>query len=241
MRYLFLIFICVQLFCGAHDIKTVDDKSGNKIFVSLGSTPKVISYMKEAGVYSSFPFNLLLVTDGNGLVTAIQEDLQYLFDKEALFQDMNFLGITHRVVNIRYNFDFRHDWHEIDHNFEEYLPGIKERYEKQIEKFKNLKNYPGKVFFVRAAFPGDYVNPNYFLPKMSEESNVITHQHAAILKDALEHQFPNLDFFLVIINNNEDGYPAITDIDRVLEFKISKHQPLEDSVRLLRSLKSDEN
>ena len=208
------------------------------LFVSLGSTCQVTSYFRQAGITGSFPFDKLLTPDGNGLVSLLRNDFAGFLDQRSLHQDKQFISINYRVINKRYNIDFRYDWHDLDDSFEEDLPKIQEKYQKRIDNFRQLANYTGKVYFVRSAYPTGYpLNPNFYLPKLTNDSDIIFSSQAKKLKEVLCQKFPNLDFELIILNFAELRSPNITGLDKVIEYKIKGSQATQDFLQLYENLK----
>lgn len=213
-------------------------ESCEPLFVSLGSTSMLTANFRFAGIKSSFPFDKLLVTDGSGLISLLKDDFAFFLDKRYLHQDLDFISINYRVLNTRYNLEFRYDWDDLDDNFEEYLPQIQKKYQKLIDKFRQLDQHRGKVYFVRAAFPeGCWINPNFFLPKLSNSSDIISYAHAKELREVLSQKFPNLDFDLIIINYAELQAPNICGLENVIEFKISGSHSDRDFLHLYEALK----
>lgn len=208
------------------------------LFVSLGCTSRVSTYLRQAGIHYQSPFSLLLTTDSKGMIALLEDDFAYFLDKRYLVQDPHFNGITYRVVNRYYNIDFRHDWHDIDDNFEVDLPRIQEKYHKLITSFRELADYKGKVYFIRMAYPGDWVNPNYFEPAPDNDCFIISYAQAAAIKKALEQKFPKLDFNLVIINHIENSTRDIVNLNKVVEFKVRKLYPFDDFVNICKQLEN---
>lgn len=233
MKNLLIMF----LLCGGSLIAS-DLNMCEPLFVPLGSTSMLTSQLRRMGSKSLFPFDKLLVTDNSGLVSLIRDDFSSFLDKKYLLQDLNFISINYRVINTRYNTEFRYDWDDLDDNFEEYLPGIQKKYQKLIENFRRLDQYRGKVYFIRSAFPaGCWINPNFYLPKLSNSSDIISYSHAKELKEALCQRFPNLDFEVVIINYAELQTSPITGLDKVIEFKIRGSHSDSDFLQLYEVLK----
>lgn len=80
---------------------------------------------------------------------------------------------------------------------------IKKKYARRIARFDSLREYKGKVFFVRC-----FVN---------DDNN---RENAILLKAALERFFPQLNFTLVIVRRSESKSPEIGIIDGIKEYKV---------------------
>lgn len=233
------LWTCGFLFLLCSGPLRADGASYEPLFVPLGSTNMLTAHLRKVGCKNLFPFDKLLVTDGASLISLIKNDFAFFLDKEYLHQDLNFISINYRIINTYYNIEFRYDWDDLDNNFEEYLPKIQKKYQKLIDNFRRLDQHRGKVYFVRSAYPaGCWINPNFYLPKLSNSSDIISDSHAKELKEVLCQKFPHLDFELIIINYAELSAPPITGLDKVIEFKIRGSQCDTDFLQLYKTLRN---
>ncbi len=206
------------------------------IFISLGAQCEVAAELvtnqlrKEA-----YPFDWLVTLNHDRFAQLLNEDFANFLNDQFLFQNPEFPTI---IENSYYEIEFRHDWTFPDlwtdpMRYALQLSEMGSKYERRIERFRNLKNHPGKVFFIRAAYD-PLLSDSFFLRK--EKPTLITQLDAQKLKNALDSYFPKLDFILIIINFVEDLAPKIEGITRVVEFQISKatnHKQYKELLHLL--------
>jgi len=196
------------------------------IFISLGSHCEpsqqlILNNLRSA----AFPFDWLLTLNFQGFLSLIQEDFQFFMDHRYLTQDAS--GV---VLNTYYCIDFRHELHDwTDNDFFKHYPEIKEKYRRRINRFQECKYNKSRAYFIRAAFD---LNLNPFLPTITQDCTKIDRNQANALKNVLCRKFPKLDFYLVIINYDEENADDILGVDRVLEFKIRKSHKKEDYTNL---------
>lgn len=113
------------------------------------------SLRKEA-----FPFDWLQTPEFEGIIKLIQDNFKYFLDPKYLVLD------NHAVKNTYYNIKFVHDFPthknntvnehseisdmgQILSNFLDFLPIIKKKYERRIERFYNALNSGEKIIFFR--------------------------------------------------------------------------------------------
>ncbi len=130
------------------------------------------------------------------------------------------------------------DWPFADYGWDairyaEHILEIQSKYQRRIARFKQLSDFQGKVYFLRAAF--DFNNdPSVYWGESSQAR--ISIEQAVLLKEVLEKYFPSLDFELVIINYVEENAPNIVGINRIREFKVRKSHKQDDYKSLFNSL-----
>lgn len=133
---------------------------------------------------ASFPFDWNL-TPVKGINQILQDNFRYFLDETHLITR----HIYHQFVyNVYYNIFFAHDFpvcagEIICDGWQQHLPEVKNKYERRIQKFNNLSDYKGKIFFIRLIFAFNQLNIDEII----------------ILKNELIKKFPSVDFDLVLI------------------------------------------
>lgn len=226
-----LFLLCFALSnLGKLEAEHLDKKLETPIFISLGSHCEVVHHMTGNNLRSAaFPLDWLLTLDFAGLLSLLQEDFALFMDENHLIQDSE-----GTVFNTYYRIVFLHELHDwTDRDFAKHYPEIREKYRRRINRFKECNYNKGKAYFIRAAYDLD-INPN--TPTLTKESSKVDRFQAEALKDVLRQKFPNLDFYLVIINYAEEQADDIIGIDRVLEFKVQKTCKKEDYASIFQRL-----
>ncbi len=196
------------------------------IIVSLGSHCEVAAMIRSQGErYFATPVDWLLSLDHKGLVSLINDNFKQMFNIEYLYQYPE--GY---VVNSLYKIDFRHDWPTND--LAGPLPKIQEMYERRIERFLNLHEISGRVFFVRSAFDSK-LNVADNMPFYTQECFIVTAAEAEELRDSLEKKFSRLKFILVVINYEEEHSPVIVGRKNIIEFKVRKSHKVDDYLKIV--------
>lgn len=183
------------------------------LFVSLGCNCWQAQALrsKQFGLRdAAFPFDWLFTNKNDKLIKCLDEKFEYFSDPTCF---VRYAG-TH-VKNERYSFKFTHDWPyktkqitNARHNGQ--LNFIKEKYERRIARFNNIKKFKGKVFFIRCF----QTNPNY------QAEPGWNAQKAQDLHDALKRYFSKIDFTLVIVSCTDPNVSEIGDIPDIKEYKI---------------------
>ena len=238
--YLFAILL---LICGAIYADELEDHpdtlggsllniDADRLFVSLGSHCEAAVALNENDLrIRAFPFDWLLSSSHEQFISLIDNDFLFLTNEDYLIQNPVY---PHVIENNYYEIEFRHDWPFSDLvttplRYREQLDALQKKYQRRIERFRQLRECSKKVFFVRAAF--EYLNePNPYWRR--EGIEMITAAQAQELREALDRYFPGLDFTLVIVNYREENAPVISGIDGVIEFKIRKSDKQVDYANL---------
>lgn len=176
--------------------------------------------------------------DGPGhdqFISLLDNDFQFFIDGYYFIQHPMH---KHFVENFYYEIEFRHDWTFPDlmtnpARCREQIENMQTKYQRRIERFRQLRDYKNKVFFIRCAF--EYLNePDPYWRR--EGIEIITTKQAKEIKEALDRYFPNLNFTLVIVNYREENAPQISGIEGVLEFKMRKSDKQVDYANLFINL-----
>jgi len=163
---------------------------------------KVVRYhgLRDA----AFPFDWLLTLNVDKLVLCLDEHFEHFLDESCFVRE----GGQSHLTNVYYDFQFTHDWpfhwatpvnaerHRVQMDY------IKEKYSRRIARFDSLKNYKGKVFFMRSFELGSEYQPGPVLK----------------IRDALKRYFPNLNFTLVIVNRTHVSIFQSGPIEYVKEY-----------------------
>jgi hypothetical protein len=204
----------------------------NPLFVSLGCNCDVAIKLRESELRThAFPFDWLLSLNHEKFLKLLNEDFTHFLDEEVFFYSPE----NHLILdNDYYELEFRHDWVENPQDpLKNQLASLAPKYERRIERFRELKSYEGHVYFLRTAY--DVLNGGMQL-WWRDDHQRITKDQAKSLKVALDAYFPKLDFTLVIINFKEEKLPKI-ELEGVLEFKIRRSHKHLDYALMLNKLK----
>lgn len=160
--------------------------------VSLGSNCTAAYQLRNSNLRTfAYPFDWILSRDINGLFKAIKTDFTDYFLKENLIN-----SAAAQVIDTQYNMYYIHDfpYHtvlvegkivpEIDKNWLEYYPLNKEKYDRRIARFRQLKYAQETIIFFR-----------YFYTTKAE---------ALILKALLEEYLFPKKFTLVVIGDTQE-------------------------------------
>ncbi len=182
------------------------------LFVSLGCTCWPAQALREHGLRDvAFPFDWLLTRNNEKFILCLNENFE------------NFLNYSYfirsprtSIENTYYDFQFTHDWPFHDERdsqarYNEQLQFITAKYTRRINRFKNINDFQGKVFFIRC-WQTDY---NY---KGKWGWNAKNTQD---LNSALKKLFPNLNFTLVILSCTDPSISEIGDLPEIKEYKIA--------------------
>ncbi len=199
-------FIVYALLCSSllHAINTKDSNLGGNIeqeisqeplFVSLGSSCTTAHMHRECGIRkAAFPFDWIISFDGEKLIDILEEDFLHFLNSRVLRVS------GQALLNRYYHLEFLNegDWEDAEYD----IRAFSEKCQRRIDRFRQLANYRGKVFFVRTACPSSFSDP-YRIWKIRENIE-ITYEYADRLHKALKKYFPELDFELIIVNG-QDG------------------------------------
>ncbi|HSX13647.1 MAG TPA: DUF1796 family putative cysteine peptidase [Chlamydiales bacterium] len=171
------------------------------LFVSLGSTCFPAGLLRSSELREvAFPFDWCFSLDNESLSFAIEEGLIHFLDTEYLIPDCLLLtGATGAsLIHFLYHLDFVHEG-----NFREVesivnMDSFQKRYERRIERFRNLSKYSGTVVFIRCCYKHGLVDPHRYFK--SEHIVDISDDDAVRLYQALRFYFPDLKMKLLILN-----------------------------------------
>jgi len=210
----------------------------DRLFVSLGGYCEVATQLRDHELRTkAFPFDWLLTLNHEKFLDILDDDFQFFIDESCIFQHPEDQSI---LENKQYECEFRHDPPvDLENGLTCHLQEISSKYERRIDRFRQLKEYAGEVFFIRSGSLDGYVydyprgGPYYW---WNENQRCITTEQAKALKMALDRFFPLLNFTLIIINYTEEREEKIDHIEDVIEFKIRKNFRTLDYSKLLHEI-----
>jgi len=145
---------------------------------------------------AAFPFDWIDSFDGEALIEMLKEDFLDFLNEDFLAWD--FGGA---LLHTRYHLEFLH---EGDWRGDQYVPNmqrLKPKYQRRVERFRELANYPGKVFFIRAAYIYSVTDPHRYYK--FQDNIEISDTYALRLYGALKFRFPKLNMNLIILNSHD--------------------------------------
>jgi len=186
------------------------------LFVSLGSYCIPSGMLRSCGLRkAAFPLDWNISMNGEKLIEMLQDGFSHFLDNQYL---VPFGWAT--LLNTYYELEFVHDGSWDGDNPSTYMPILQDKYKRRIERFLQLKDYPGKVYFLRAAYIYSLEDLNRYYK--NKENIEISEDSAFRLFNTLKSVFENLDFTLIIINNHEYSY-------------ISEEKKLNDRLLMVRA------
>ena len=189
------------------------------IYVGLGSHCQSAGQLREHHLVSrAFPFDWLISSCNDDFIKILYDDFAFFLDKIYLFSNPVNPWI---FENAQYKIEFRYEWlfpgdtNVTEDKFDQTIEVLKKKADRRINRFRKLRLYSGKVFFIRTASPN---NGEYFWK--AYDDLIITPQQALELREALRFYFPNLNFTLVIVNYSDRRPPDISELDGIVGFNV---------------------
>lgn len=199
------------------------------VLVSLGSHCEVANLLRSCDLREfATPVDWMLTLNHRGFIRLLKANFSGMFDPQYLFQHPE--GY---VTNSRYKIDFRHDWP--GPGLKQYLPEVKEKYERRIDRFFTLHQITRRIVFIRTAYDHK-LNVANNMPYYSRYARTITQKQAQELYAVLKEKFYSTPFLLVIINYQEEKIGTISGIPNVLEFKVSKKKKRKSYLKFINLL-----
>lgn len=173
--------------------------------------------------HEAFPFDWVLTLDFDKVIMAIANNFAYYMDKEYLLHQ------GYRIYNTFYSFAFLHDFPTYETHVEEYkkldnkkfyngsiitnyvdfLPVIKDKYERRIKRFYATLNGSSFIMFFRNnCCPGQ----------------------ATLFTKLIRQQNPNLRFLLIILHDNKQ-FEGDWHVSHVKNFYIAKYEVIHLEVK----------
>ncbi len=192
--------------CNADEIDEADridleERSKETLFVSLGSYCAPAGYAKVSDFRkAAFPFDWNVSIDGEKLIELLEDDFLHFLDDDFLVPDDLIIPFASGTVllNLYYHIEFVHEGVWRGPEYFAQLEALKVKYQRRIDRFRNLGQYSGKVYFMRAAYLHSETDKHRYFK--SKENIEITPEYSLRLYLALKRRFPKLDLALIVIN-----------------------------------------
>ena len=225
-----LFFVPLQAIDFNEEGQQVSDEK-EPLFVSLGYFCHIAIATRDVGLRkTAMPFDWLVTAHYQGLIDVLNDRFEHFTDINCFAKQKGKIA----PLNKYYRFGFPHDFNPNNLSEEEEKAQwlkFKNKYDRRIERFLNLNNYKGKVFFIRNFWsqPAEGTHGEF-------ENNT---QYSKGLREALDRLFPSLDFTLIIWSYEDLNIPEMEPIPGVIEFRIDRsHQTFLNKVKeLLKQLK----
>jgi len=192
--------------------------SEDKLIVSLGSGCDTALTLRDCGLRNvAFPFDWLVTDSHEKLILLLDDNFEFFTNKTMFspLEDPRISDHPNCLKNNYYDILFYHEgstlyeWSNAE-KYEEQLNRLKDKYDRRIDRFRELSSYPGEVYFIR-----NFVSSNPIQANCHSEL-------ATELKNALRRFFPDLNFFLVIVTYKDVDAPAISSLEGVMEFRMDR-------------------
>jgi hypothetical protein len=169
------------------------------LFVSLGSICEAAHILRGCELRkAAFPFDWITTIDSEKFLNILEEDFEHFLDEQYMVVADRGPG---PLLHTYYHAEFLHDGDFRGDLYDPTMRRLKIKYQRRIDRFRNLATYSGKVFFIRTAFPSSTTDPHryYFCADNLE----ISDDYAWRLYHLLKERFPLLDFSLIILNTHK--------------------------------------
>ncbi len=184
----------MPLFSAVLMIMPIQAAGQEALFVSLGSTCVPANFTRFCEIRTaSFPFDWILSLDEEKFVQILEDDFSHFYESGDF-------AVTREnvLLNTHYHLEFLHEEGSWNTQFSSTMEAFINRYKRRITRFRNLKTFPGKVFFIRATDNDPRVN-RFFMGNAT-----INEEQSLHLYYTLKKYFPDLDFTLMVLNFKED-------------------------------------
>src|SRR3989339_489927 len=176
----------------------VQEVHSNVLFVGLGSYCEAADVLKACDLRkAAFPFDWILSSDQRKLIELLEVDFLDFLKESSLRPLQNNWKI---LLQTHYRMEFHHEGEWQGGGVNQNKNNLILKYERRINRFRELKSYRGKVFFIRFANK-HALEPNIYYK--IKENLEITEIDSLNLNTALKKYFPQLDFQLIIVNVHE--------------------------------------
>ena len=169
-------------------------------YISLGSTCESAHCLKKYLRNEAYPFDWITTIDSEKFIKIIEDDFKF-------FLDVNCLLVVNKdpfiLINNQYNIEFLHEGMFNKEFFFVNMKKLQEKYNRRIERFRNLKNFTGKVIFFRHSYKYSVSDP-WRIFKCNDNLE-ISDSYSINLYNSLKKYFDKLNFTLIIINNHNEN------------------------------------
>lgn len=174
-------------------------------YISLGEDCQVALSMRDLNVrLAAYPFDWMISSDFDKLTQAFREDFVDFLNPQHMEIGTAPFGLTWGVFDNYYRLIFLHDFpnHEPEnavdfdvkypnYNFADYLPEVTAKYERRLQRLRDVLGASGPVIFIRTATSRKFNIP--CTPK----------QVSAFIK-TIKKRYPQLRFLFVIVHTNPE-------------------------------------
>lgn len=144
---------------------------------------------------TAFPFDWIVSFDGEALIEILDRDFQDFLNPLYL-KPFNQGPVP--LLHTLYHLEFLHDgvWSKFQYrrSLKNFLP----KYQRRIDRFRQLRHYQGTVYFIRMANIYSMTDPHRFY--RFKENIEISDEYSVRLYHALKRYFPSTDFRLIVMN-----------------------------------------
>jgi hypothetical protein len=148
----------------------------------------------------AFPFDWIVSMDGQQLIQMLNEDFCEFLNERHFFV---YPRDPYPLFHTYYHLEFLHEGNWKQENYFSNLEKFLAKYQRRIERFRLLRDYKGRVFFIRAAYPHSLDDPHRYY--RFQENLEITDEYALRLYKGLKKYFPRLKFTLLLFNYQTTG------------------------------------
>ncbi len=202
------------------------------LMVSLGSGCDTGMMLRDNQLrHAAFPFDWLISNHHSSLISMLDQDFEFfadvrcfspLIDTKASDHNNPLQHTHYKELLFFHEEPVRYDWNDQD-KFREQLDRVSKKYTKRINRFRDLRSFSGKVYFIR----------NF----LSNAEQAFWHPELAVeLRDALRRYFPTLDFILVIVTYLDVNATPILFVDQVEEFRMDRRNWKEGYKSMFKTL-----
>lgn len=200
------MFFATHYIYGNLDAGLAEESLSTKepLFVSLGSSCEVAHQLRHLRLRAAaFPLDWVLSIENSQLIRMLEEDFINFTKEECLRIDNGVL------INTYYHLVLPHEGNWQGAFCPETLKKVMHKYQRRIDRFKEISSFQGKVFFIRAAYI--YADHPQIIYR-DKENLSITEDWAIQLYQVLRNRFPDVDFTLIIMNMCTETTPMMREI-----------------------------
>ncbi len=187
------------------------------LFISLGANCVPANRLRDLNLrQAAFPFDWILSIDDAGLIELINRDFEDFVSGRYFYKDSDG-NLKHTLYHLEILYD-----HEQKEPFrkDSFYPKdeILAKYQRRLERLKEIANFGGKVCFIRFVLPSRLYKAAYPAAYWFDYSHEINERIVALeLRDSLKRRFPLLDFDLIVVSKT-DGEERMERVEEVRLF-----------------------
>ncbi|MBN1914825.1 MAG: hypothetical protein JW769_02930 [Parachlamydiales bacterium] len=189
-----ILGVSVWGFLASNETIVENNRVDNVLFISLGSICTPASELRKYNLrQAAYPFDWMLSIDGMKFIDILKDDFEYFLDERFLKPYFS-NGI---LMHDYYHLEFSHEENSFQSPVFKPMRQLQEKYTRRIQRFRDLKQYQGRVCFIRHSWSLS-MHENY---RFRNQDNLsINKEYSYLLYDTLKNYFPALDFILIIVN-----------------------------------------